>query len=130
MRYSCFFLIIACLLSCFSCNNKTNVDNQVTVSILPIEDIVKQISGHTLKVNVLIPQGANHSNCDFTIQQLANLQQSNLCFTIGNLAFERSQLFPLLADNKQRVIHLSDGCELVASSCTCGAVHDGEGHNH
>ena len=54
-------------------------------------------------------------------------------FTIGNLAFERAQLFPLLADNKQgRVVHLSDGCELVASSCSCGATHEeeDEDHNH
>ncbi|MGL5682948.1 MAG: metal ABC transporter solute-binding protein, Zn/Mn family [Marinifilaceae bacterium] len=117
--------MVLCLAVCMSCNTKQTVNNQVTVSILPIEDIVKQISGDKLDINVLIPQGANHSNCDFTMQQLARLQQSKLCFTIGNLTFERAQLFPMLTERKQAgVVHLAEGCKLVESSCSCGHAHD------
>lgn len=128
-KLSILFYIIP-LLCLIGCKPQMNRGYQVTVSILPIADFVQQIAGDKLDINVLIPQGANHSSCDFSVQQLRYLNESILCFTIGHLAFEQTQLFPMLSEQTlPEVICLADGCTLLESNCSCGHshVHD---HTH
>lgn len=119
----CLFCLLLIILI-FSCGNQNHRGHQVTVSILPLADFVRQIAGDKLDVNVLIPKGANHSSCDFSVQQLRSMKESILCFTIGHLAFEQAQLFPMLEEQPlPEVVRLADDCTLIESNCSCGHIH-------
>lgn len=115
------------ILWCWSCSsNKGGVtsNNSITVTILPIKYIVEQIVGNDFVVNTLVPPGASPETYEPTPQQLIALSRSEFVFSTGLIDFEQ-QLTEKLADNKDKLVELSRGIELMGG--TCGHQH---GHQH
>jgi zinc transport system substrate-binding protein len=117
------------LLFVFSCGNKTEVNkNLVYVSIEPQKYIVDRIVDTLLKVEVLLPQGANHETFEPTAKQLRALSSSSLYLSIGLLDFERSLLNKLKSQNTTtEFVNLSENLSLLEGACSHGHDH---GHDH
>ncbi len=60
----------------------------ISVSIPPQKHLVQKIAGNTLKINVIIPSGADEHNLDFKPATMKGLENSDIYFTIG-LEIER-----------------------------------------
>jgi zinc transport system substrate-binding protein len=121
------------LLFVFSCGNKTEVNkNLVYVSIEPQKYIVDRIVDTLLKVEVLLPQGANHETFEPTAKQLRALSSSSLYLSIGLLDFERSLLDKLKSQNTAtEFVNLSEGLSLLEGACSHGHDHGNDhGHSH
>jgi zinc transport system substrate-binding protein len=117
------------LLFVFSCGNKTEVNkNLVYVSIEPQKYIVDRIVDTLLRVEVLLPQGANHETFEPTAKQLRALSSSSLYLSIGLLDFERSLLDKLKSQNTAtEFVNLSEGLNLLEGACSHGHNHS---HSH
>lgn len=76
---------------------------QVTVSILPQEYFVHEIGGKYVKVNVMVPPGAEPADYEPTPQQIAQLSTSKLYFSIG-VPFEKSWLDRFKGANPEMTI--------------------------
>jgi zinc transport system substrate-binding protein len=64
------------------------------------------------------------------INQLQQLFNSELCFTIGHLPFEQTHLYPVLQHHPEiQVINHSKNIQLLHGSCGCSHTHH-EGHGH
>jgi zinc transport system substrate-binding protein len=70
----------------------------VTVSILPQKYFVEQIGGDHVKVNVMVPPGAEPEDYDPTPKQIAGLANSKLYFAVG-VPFEQVWLKRFVAAN-------------------------------
>lgn len=120
-----FCLIVLAFLS--SCDTKGVKERTVSVSILPQRYFVERIAGDRVKVNVMVPPGANPASMDLSTGQLQALYNSSLYFAVGYLPFETSSLYPLLdKENSPRLIRLSEGMQLEKNTCH----HGGSGHSH
>ncbi len=117
------------LLFVFSCGNKTEVNKKlVYVSIEPQKYIVDRIVDTLLKVEVLLPQGANHETFEPTAKQLRALSSSSLYLSIGLLDFERSLLDKLKSQNTAtEFVNLSESLSLLEGACSHGHNHE---HSH
>lgn len=123
-----FIIILICIPALHSCKNKAENHRTVSVSILPQKYLIEKIAGDYLQVNVMIPPGMNPATCDLNTGQLKKLYDSDLCFTIGNLPFELTHLYPVLENRKDiRVINHSQGMKLLSGGCS---HHHGEEHSH
>ena len=60
----------------------------ISVSIPPQKHLVQKIAANTLKINVVIPSGADEHNLDFKPATMKGLENSDIYFTIG-LEIER-----------------------------------------
>ena len=112
------WIIIAC--ACFACRPPADRERTVSVSILPQRYLVERVAGDFVKVNVMIPPGANPAAQDVTPGQLRQLDNSAIYFAVGFLPFEESHLYPLLKERKEiLLVSHSEGEELL----------EGEGHH-
>lgn len=114
--YSLFILLCGCRVS-------QKAERNVSVSILPQKYFVERIAKDYIHVNVMIPPGMNPATCDFTIDRLKTLYNSDIYFAVGYLPFETTHLYPVLSRKPEiLLIKHSDGLELLEGSC--GHVHD------
>jgi zinc transport system substrate-binding protein len=91
---------------------------------LPQRYFVERVAGDFVKVNVMIPPGANPAACDLTPGQLKNLYNSSIYFAVGYLPFEVTHLYPLLEEMKGIVlVNHSEGEALLEGEA-------GGGHDH
>lgn len=117
MKHFLFFLSSIILWAACG-SSRQEEKNAISVSILPERYFVEQIAGDRVKVNVMVPPGANPASLDLNIKQLQTLYDSRLYFAIGHLPFEVTTLYPLLASKEvPRLIRLSDGMQLEEGSC-------------
>ena len=101
-----------------SCGPRQQQGNTISVSILPERYFVERIAGDRVKVNVMVPPGANPASLDLNTRQLQALHDSRLYFAIGHLPCEINMLYPLLESGKgPRLVKLSDGLQLEEGSC-------------
>lgn len=125
-----FCLIVLAFL--YSCNTRGVKERTVSVSILPQRYFVERIAGDRVKVNVMVPPGANPASMDLSTGQLQALYNSSLYFAVGYLPFETSSLYPLLErENSPRLIRLSDGMQLETNTChhgESGYLHEESAH--
>lgn len=123
------YLILFTLLALASCKTKTSDKRTVSVSILPQKYFVERIAGDYLKVNVMIPPGMSPATCEFNSEQLKQLYDSDICFTVGYLPFEITHIYPVLKNlsNLQLVNHSKD-IELLQGSC--GHAHGSAETDH
>lgn len=110
------------------CKSATDKVPTVSVTILPQRYFVERIAGDFLKVNVMVPPGANPAATDLTPDQLVALHNSSLYFAVGYLPFESAHLYPVLREQEGiTLVNHSEGLHLLPGTCSCGHDH---GHDH
>jgi zinc transport system substrate-binding protein len=99
----------------------------VTVSIPPQKYVVDRISGGTVKVNVLVPAGADPHTFSPKAQDALMLAKSSLYLGVG-FVFEKSTL-PRIASSYKRlqIIDTSRGLQTIAEH---GHEHEEEGEHN
>lgn len=121
-------LLVVLFFTLTSCQHKRENQRLVSVSILPQKYFIERIAGDYLQINVMIPPGMNPATCDLNSGQLKKLYDSDLCFTIGNLPFELTHLYPTVKNLPHlRVVNHSENIKLLSGGC--GHGHDA-GHEH
>ena len=97
MKIGIIVVLIALLTACGENKDK---ERTISVSILPQRYFVGRIAGDYVKVNVMIPPGANPAVSDLSTEQLKALHNSSVYFAVGYLPFELSNLYPFLETQK------------------------------
>ena len=125
MKIGIIVVLIALLTACGENKDK---ERTISVSILPQRYFVERITGDYVKVNVMIPPGANPAVSDLSTEQLKALHNSSVYFAVGYLPFELSNLYPFLETQKNMLlVKQSVGMDLEQGACN----HDhGDGHQH
>lgn len=107
-------LFLPGIVSCTS-NPAKNKQNVVTVTILPQEYFVRKIAGDKFRVNVLIPEEANHETYEPTARQMVNTGNSTAYFALGHMPVETRFLERLHETNPDlQVFDTSEGIQLLA----------------
>jgi zinc transport system substrate-binding protein len=99
----------------------------VSVSILPLQYFVDELTGQGLEVNVMVPQGASHGTYSPSPRQMQRLSNSGLYLRIGSLGYEQAFLNRLNEINpRMKVVDLNDGVQLIRGIIDHGDhVHEG-----
>ncbi|MFZ5376063.1 MAG: metal ABC transporter solute-binding protein, Zn/Mn family [Patescibacteria group bacterium] len=92
-------------------NTYQNQQDLVCVSIAPQKFFVEKIAGDTLKVHVMVSEGFSPETYEPTAQDLQTLLKSQVIFSLGQLAFEKTTLPQLLKSNPE--IRLVDTSEKI-----------------
>lgn len=121
-------IIVVLIAMLTACGGNTDKERTISVSILPQRYFVERIAGDYVKVNVMIPPGANPAVSDLSTEQLKALHNSSVYFAVGYLPFELSNLYPFLETQKNMLlVKQSVGMDLEQGTCN----HDhGHGHRH
>ena len=121
-------IIVVLIAMLTACGENTDKERTISVSILPQRYFVERIAGDYVKVNVMIPPGANPAVSDLSTEQLKALHNSSIYFAVGYLPFELSNLYPFLETQKNMLlVKQSVGMDLEQGTCN----HDlGHGHQH
>lgn len=111
-------LIYLLVLLLFACNSNTgNPGKLVSVSILPQKYFVDQISGRQVKVNVLVPPGADPHEYSVLPSQMRALSHSKLWLQIGLLGFEEAWQNKIADVSKNlKLINCSQGIDLLTGN--------------
>lgn len=111
-------LIYLLVLLLFACNSNTgNSGKLVSVSILPQKYFVDQISGRQVKVNVLVPPGADPHEYSVLPSQMRALSHSKLWLQIGLLGFEEAWQNKIADVSKNlKLINCSQGIDLLTGN--------------
>ena len=119
---------VLCALLGIGCANTTkqDCDDTIYVTIAPLTEIVKSITGDDFPVEVLVPAGASPETFEPTPRQIVAINRSQALFSVGLLDFEKALTQRLQIPNK--VIDLSRGIEPIAGSCS--HTHGQHTHNH
>jgi len=118
-RGSTFFLLLALFaLGCAEGGEEAQADPRPVVvsSIFPIGDLVQQIAGDAVRVEVVLPPGASPATFDVTPRQLRDLQGAALFLIIGGGLDEWITDLPEAADASVPVVRLSEGITLLAEA--------------
>jgi zinc transport system substrate-binding protein len=112
-------LLFAALAVFVSCNSnkstKKEINDVITVSILPQKTFIEKIAGDDFKVNVLIPPGSSPAAYTLVPSQLKEIANSAVWFRIGYIGFEYSWAEKIIQTNKaMKVVDLSEGLDLIA----------------
>jgi len=107
---------------------KQTPQNTIYVSILPLRGLIYDIVGEDFPIEVLVPAGASPETFEPTPRQFATLNRAQMIFNVGLIDFETTLLGKL--ENQQRIIHLNEGIELIAGSCSHTTATDGHAHHH
>jgi zinc transport system substrate-binding protein len=87
----------------------------IVVSIAPHRELVQQICGSDIKVDVLVPSGASSHNYEPSYAQLEDLANANIWFRIGE-EFEHQLINGLKDFNPQlTVVDLRESVDLIDS---------------
>ena len=122
-----YVFIISLLLTLSGCigNNKKNC---ISVSILPVKYFVDRLTDESVKVNVMLPSGADHDSYSPTPMQLKELSDSRLYIKIGYLGYELSWDNRFEELNKEmKVLNLSDNIDLIHNEDIVHGNHSHEG---
>lgn len=108
--------ILLILMAFISCNDKPkqNIDEiNISVSIPPYADFVKQIVGNRAKVNTLIPPGTNAHSFGPTPKQLKNILDANIYFRVGEALKFENILIQKLENGIVKIIDCSKGLKIL-----------------
>jgi len=126
-------LILAGVLS--SCGNSNTTENKpvISVTILPQQYFVEQLTGDLFEINVMIPPGASPATYEPSPAQLADLTRTDLYLKMGHTGFELSWMEKITATNSSMtVVNLSEGIDLIMENSphNHGEKTDDHGHHH
>ena len=114
-------IIVVLMALLTACGENKDKERTISVSILPQRYFVERIAGDYVKVNVMIPPGANPAVSDLSTEQLKALHNSSIYFAVGYLPFELSNLYPFLETQKNMLlVKQSVGMELVIMTMDMG----------
>ncbi len=115
------FLSILVFSSCRNNPSGKNEERVITVTILPQQYVVSRIAGDKFRINVLIPEDANHETYEPTARQMMETANSTAYFKVGYLDVEKSWLRKLAETNPHmKIFDTSKGYKLM----------NGEAHVH
>lgn len=116
-RLSVLLAFITILYSCDQTKTSTaDEENIVNVSILPLKYFTEQLAGDFVKVNVMIPQGANPSTYEPTPRQISLLSRSDAYLGIEPLIFEKTWMQRFKASGKDmKYYDLSRDIKLISN---------------
>lgn len=106
--------------------NRHHTEADIVVSIPPIKYIADEITCHELKIDVLLPSGAGPESYELTPRQYISLNKANIILTTGLIAFEQALIDDI--DQRDKVVNLSDGINLIEGNCS--HAHHEHGHHH
>lgn len=115
-RFGVVTIVILSILMVGCVERKVAIENRAVVSISPLKPLVQSILGDDFEVTVLVPQGASPETFEPTAKQLSEVESARFVFGTGLLEFEQA-LLHRVARNEQ-IINLSQGIELIASTCS------------
>jgi zinc transport system substrate-binding protein len=128
MKNLLLYLWIFLLASCRT--GAETVDKQViSVSIIPQQYFIEQLSGGLAEVNVMIPPGASPATYEPTVSQLGKLNRSAVYMRIGYVGFEQSWMEKITSVNPDmKIVDLSEGVEIIGEEAGDGGDHHGPAH--
>ncbi|MFC1575861.1 metal ABC transporter substrate-binding protein [Gemmatimonadota bacterium] len=97
----------------------------VVASIFPLGDLARQMAGDLVRVEVLLPAGADLHTFDVTPRQLRDFVDAGLFLMIGGGLDEWMARIPAASGGTGEIVRLSDGIPLMA-----GDDHDATGNPH
>lgn len=114
-----------------SCRNNPSGKNEervITVTILPQQYVVSRIAGDKFRINVLIPEDANHETYEPTARQMVETGNSMAYFKVGHLDVEKSWLGKLAESNPgMKIFDTSKGYNLMTGEAHVHGDHSHEG---
>ncbi|MFP3860532.1 MAG: metal ABC transporter solute-binding protein, Zn/Mn family [Bacteroidales bacterium] len=118
-------VLIASLMFFFSCGRDSNQSSSekkvISVSIYPQKYFIEQIAGEDVRVNVIIPPGANPATYEPSPGQMKNLGDSEAYLKIGHLVFEKAWLPKLSSVNPDmKIFDQSENIDVISD----------KGHSH
>lgn len=123
------FILILLLTGLWSCQNNRpseSADKTATVTILPQKFILGKIAGDKFRINVLIPEEANHETYEPSARQMIETGNSRAYFKVGHLDVEKSWLGKLAESNPgMKIFDTSEGYDLMS-----GEAHEHGDHTH
>lgn len=109
----------------FGCSGREKpADDTLWVTILPLRELIRSITGDDFPIEVLVPPGASPETFEPTARQRASLNGARMVFSVGLIDFERNLLHRTA--HSSRIVDLSEGVEPIAGRCT----HAGHRHTH
>lgn len=118
-----FILLILLVCGCSSPKDASD-EKTIYVTITPLKAIVEEITCGDFDVEVVVPDGASPETYEPTAKQLAKINEAQLIFSIGLIDFERAIIERI--DNRERVVELYHGIDILEGSCSHGHHH----HHH
>ena len=76
------------ILFLFSCSNKVQQENIITVTIEPQRYFAEQLADSLFRIECMVPVGTSPETYDPTPAQMAKLARSKAYFCIGHIGFE------------------------------------------
>ena len=123
------YLWIFLLASC-STGAETEDKPVISVSIIPQQYFIEQLSGGLAEVNVMIPPGASPATYEPTVSQLGKLDRSSVYMRIGHVGFEQSWMEKITSVNPgMKIVDLSEGVEIIGEDAGDGGDHHGHAHH-
>jgi zinc transport system substrate-binding protein len=129
MHRTFLFILILLITGLWACQNRgpsASAGLTATVTILPQKYILGKISGDKFRINVLIPEEANHETYEPTARQMIETGNSTVYFKVGHLDVEKSWLGKLAESNRgMKIFDTSEGYDLMS-----GEAHEHDNHAH
>ena len=121
-------LVVASILSGYSCNSASGDGIVVAVTIPPLGDFVRQVGGNKVQVMVMVPPGADPHIYEPTPSQMVQLSKARMYAKVGSgVEFELTWMENLIAQNRNMlVVDCSVGIQLLDGE----DEHDDNGDDH
>jgi zinc transport system substrate-binding protein len=121
-------ILTVILNSCRNSLSDNNKEKVITVTILPQQYVLSKIAGDKFRINVLIPEDANHETYEPTARQMVETGKSMAYFKVGHLDVERSWLGKIGKSNPgMKIYDSSEGFELIRGETHMHGNHAHEG---
>jgi len=91
-----------------SCGQREVGEEIVSVSIAPLYYFIDRLTGESLEVNVMVPQGASHGTYSPTARQMQKLSDSQIYFQIPSLGYEQA-FIRRLKELNPNILHVDLG---------------------
>lgn len=132
IKYSCLLIFLGILTVILDSCRNTLPDNDkekvITVTILPQQYVLSKIAGDKFRINVLIPEDANHETYEPTARQMVETGKSMAYFKVGHLDVEKSWLGRIGESNPgMKIYDTSEGFDLIRGEAHMHGDHVHEG---
>lgn len=125
-KYLILILLTGFILTACNTNKEATNKPVVSVSIAPQKYFIDRLLNDSIEVNVMIPQGADHSTYSPSAAQIKKLSTSTAYIKMGHLGFEEGWSERLMAANQtMQWYDLSAGIKMIQ-----GEHHHHHGHDH
>ncbi len=102
---------------------------KVVATTTIVGDVVAQVGGGLIVLDVLLPAGTDPHNFDPTPQDMAKIAEADIVFANGGGLEEFLDNLIESAGTADRVVHVSEDIDFLTSEDEEGA-HEGDGHHH